>query len=71
VRPCDQSRPRRAAAAGFPVGRQMVYERIMLGNALQNWLNSHGLLAISGAVLGIITTLSLILVVGGYWMVTR
>ena len=28
-------------------------------------------LAISGAVLGIITTLSLILVVGGYWMVTR
>jgi hypothetical protein len=49
----------------------MVYERIMLGNALQNWLNSHGLLAIGGAVLGIITTLSLILVVGGYWMVTR
>jgi hypothetical protein len=49
----------------------MVYEHIMLGNALQNWLNSHGLLAIGGAVLGIITTLSLILVVGGYWMVTR
>lgn len=42
-----------------------------MGNALQNWLNNHGLLAISSAVLGIITTLALILVVGGYWMVTR
>lgn len=49
----------------------MGYEHLMLGNALQNWLNNHGLLAISGAVLGVITTLSLILVVGGYWMVTR
>lgn len=48
----------------------MVYERRM-GNALQNWLNNHGLLAIAGAVFGVITTLSLILVVGGYWMVTR
>jgi hypothetical protein len=49
----------------------MVYERLMLGNALQNWLNNHGLLAIAGAVLGVITTLALILVVGGYWIVTR
>jgi hypothetical protein len=44
---------------------------VMLGNALQNWLNNHGLLAISGAVVGIITTLATILVVGGYLFVTR
>lgn len=39
--------------------------------ALNNWLDSHGLLAIIAAVLGVITTLSVILVVGGYWLVTR
>ena len=38
--------------------------------ALQNWLDSHGLGAIIAAVLAIVILLSLILVVGGYWMVT-
>lgn len=42
-----------------------------MGNALQNWLDSHGLGAIVLAVLGIIVTLALILVVGGYYFVTR
>ncbi len=42
-----------------------------LGNALQNWLNSHGLGAIIAAVLGVITLLSVTLVVGGYFIATR
>lgn len=36
--------------------------------ALRGWLESHGLLAIAGAVLGIITVLALVLVVGGFWL---
>ncbi|MES2168124.1 MAG: hypothetical protein V4458_14015 [Pseudomonadota bacterium] len=40
------------------------------GRALQNWLDTHGLGAIIVAVLGIITSLALILVVGGYYIVT-
>ncbi len=39
--------------------------------ALRNWLDNHGLPAIIAAVLGIITLLSVILVVGGYWLATR
>lgn len=39
--------------------------------ALQNWLDTHQLPAIIVAVLGIITLLSVILVVGGYFLVTR
>ncbi len=42
-----------------------------MGRALQNWLDSHGLGAIIAAVLGIIVLLAVILVVGGYWYVTR
>jgi hypothetical protein len=38
--------------------------------ALRNWLNSHGLLAIIAATLSVIITLAMILVVGGYWLVT-
>jgi len=41
-----------------------------MGRALQNWLDSHGLGAIIAAVLGVILMLSLILVVGGYLIVT-
>jgi len=41
-----------------------------VGRALQNWLDSRGLLAIIGTVLGIILLLSVTLVVGGYWYVT-
>jgi hypothetical protein len=41
-----------------------------LGNKLQHWLDGHGLGAIIAAVLAVIVTLSLILVVGGYWLVT-
>ena len=36
--------------------------------ALRGWLDSHGLLAISLAVLGVIVTLALVLVVGGFWL---
>ena len=35
--------------------------------ALRGWLDSHGLLAITMAVLGIIVSLAVILVVGGFW----
>ena len=42
-----------------------------MGNALENWLNTHGLGAIILAVLGVITTLAVILVVGGYLIVSR
>ena len=42
-----------------------------IGNAIQNWLDTHGLGAIIAAVLGIIATLAVILVVGGYLIVTR
>jgi len=35
--------------------------------ALRGWLDSHGLLAISMAVLGIIVGLAVLLVVGGFW----
>lgn len=43
---------------------------LRLGNRLQDWLDGHGLGAIIAAVLAVIVTLALILVVGGYWMVT-
>lgn len=38
--------------------------------ALQRWLNSQGLLGIAAGVLGTVTLLSLLLVVGGYLLVT-
>jgi hypothetical protein len=38
----------------------------MMGRALQRWLDSHGLLAIAGAVLGIALALSVTMVVVGY-----
>jgi hypothetical protein len=36
--------------------------------ALRGWLDSHGLLAIAAAVLGVISLLAMILVVGGFWL---
>ncbi len=42
-----------------------------MGNALQRWLDSHGLLAIAAAVLGVITALSVLLVLAGYLFVSR
>jgi len=36
--------------------------------ALRAWLDSHGLLAISAAVLGVIVTIALVLVLGGFWL---
>lgn len=39
--------------------------------ALRNWLETHELPAIIAGVLGVITLLSVILVVGGYWVVTH
>jgi hypothetical protein len=36
--------------------------------ALRGWLESHGLLAITAAVLGVIALLAVILVVGGFWL---
>lgn len=44
--------------------------RAMFGRHLQNWLDSHGLVAIATAVLIIALVLSIILVVGGYLMVS-
>ncbi len=41
-----------------------------VARSLQNWLDSHGLGTIIAAVLAIIVAHALILVVGGYWMVT-
>ncbi|HXI08913.1 MAG: hypothetical protein ACRC1G_04490 [Bradyrhizobium sp.] len=40
------------------------------GNALQRWLDGHGLVGISLGVLGVITALSVILVFGGYFIAT-
>ena len=37
-----------------------------MGNALQRWLDAHQLPAIAAAVLGIITTLSVLIVFGFY-----
>jgi len=36
--------------------------------ALRTWLDSHGLWAIIFAVLGVIVTLAVVLVVGGFWL---
>jgi hypothetical protein len=36
--------------------------------ALRGWLEAHGLLAITAAVLGIIGLLAIVLVVGGFWL---
>ena len=41
-----------------------------MGNALRDWLEAHGLLAIIAVVLGVIVALSLLFVVGGYYLVT-
>jgi hypothetical protein len=38
--------------------------------ALRNWLKTHELPAIIAGVLGVVLLLSLIFVVGGYWVVT-
>jgi len=40
------------------------------GNALQRWLETHGLLAIAMAVMAVAIALSAVLVVGGYLLVT-
>jgi len=40
------------------------------GNALRRWLEANGLLAISLGVLGAVMALSVLLVVGGYLLVT-
>lgn len=37
-----------------------------MGRALQQWLNNHELPAIAAAVLGVVLTLSTLIVVGGY-----
>ena len=41
-----------------------------MGRALQHWLDTHELPAIIAAVLGVILTLSVLMVVGGYFLVT-
>ncbi len=42
----------------------------MLARALQRWLDNHGLPGIAAAVLGIALLLSILLVGGGYLIVT-
>jgi hypothetical protein len=39
--------------------------------ALRQWLDANGLFAIAAAVLGVIIALSMLLVLGGYLIVTR
>jgi redox-regulated HSP33 family molecular chaperone len=41
-----------------------------MARALRQWLETHQLPAIIAAVLGVIVALSLLLVVGGYFLVT-
>jgi hypothetical protein len=41
-----------------------------MARALRQWLETHELPAIIAAVLGVIVALSLLLVVGGYFLVT-
>jgi hypothetical protein len=41
-----------------------------MARALRQWLETHQLPAIITAVLGVIVSLSLLLVVGGYFLVT-
>ena len=41
-----------------------------MARALREWLETHELPAIIAAVLGVIVSLSLLLVVGGYFLVT-
>ena len=36
--------------------------------ALRGWLESHGLLAITSAVMGIIVAIATVLVIGGFWL---
>ena len=42
-----------------------------MGNALQRWLDSHGLFAIAAGVLGVVTALVPAAVLGGYLFVPR
>jgi hypothetical protein len=42
--------------------------RQAMEKALRGWLEAHGLLAITAAVLGIIGLLAVVLVVGGFWL---
>ena len=42
-----------------------------MGNALQRWLEAHGLLGIAVGVLGVIFALSVLLVAAGYFLVPR
>ncbi|WP_074825466.1 MULTISPECIES: hypothetical protein [Bradyrhizobium] len=44
--------------------------RTAMARALRQWLETHELAAIIAAVLGVIVSLSLLLVVGGYFLVT-
>ena len=41
-----------------------------MGRALRQWLDTHGLPAITAAVLGVVVALSTLIVVGGYLYVT-
>lgn len=43
-------------------------EMFKVEKALRAWLDSHGLLAITLAVGGIIVTLAVALVLGGFWL---
>jgi hypothetical protein len=44
--------------------------RTAMARALRQWLEAHQLAAIIAAVLGVVVSLSLLLVVGGYFLVT-
>jgi hypothetical protein len=56
----------------LPAGCRANQDQVRTGmaRALREWLDSHGLPAIIAAVLGVIVALALLLVVGGYFLVT-
>jgi hypothetical protein len=56
----------RYGIAARGVRRDQDQVKAMMGRALQRWLDSHGLLAIAGAVLGIALALSVTMVAVGY-----
>jgi hypothetical protein len=53
-----------------PCGANQDQVRTAMARALRQWLETHELPAIIAAVLGVIVALSLLLVVGGYFLVT-
>jgi len=63
----------RALWDSLPEGRHANQDqvRIAMGRDLRQWLETHQLPAIIGGVVAVLVLLSLLLVLGGYFLVTR